>query len=102
MKHQLAGLKASDKKTLITLPLPDGSIHQYQVTANTTMAPKLAAKFPQINTYSAYGIGQSQELVKLDVTPLGLHAMILSPGKEVVFIYPINLKALALWSESHR
>lgn len=74
----------------ISLPLPDGSMEDYRVVENNTMHPKLAAKFPSIKSYNAYGIKNPSEYVKFSVTPLGLHAMILRPGKSPVFIDPYS------------
>ncbi|KTD33270.1 Ser-Thr-rich glycosyl-phosphatidyl-inositol-anchored membrane family protein [Legionella nautarum] len=83
------GLRAG-VPVLIELPLPDGSMRKYRVVENTTMHPQLAAKFPEIKTYDGYGVGKSAELVKFDITPHGFHAMILSPGKNTVFIDPLE------------
>ena len=74
----------------IGLPQPDGTIHRYQVMENSTLHHELGAKFPEIRTYDAYGLGNSSEFVKLDITPQGFHAMILNPGKSPVFIDPLN------------
>lgn len=73
---------------IITLPFPDGSQHQYKVIENNTMHPDLAAQFPEIKTYDAYGITNPNEFVKLDTTSLGFHAMIMIPGKNPIYIDP--------------
>lgn len=57
---------------------------------NSTMHPELGAKYPEIRTYDAYGVDDSSELVTLDITPQGFHAMILSPGKSPIFIDPLK------------
>ncbi|STX28549.1 Ser-Thr-rich glycosyl-phosphatidyl-inositol-anchored membrane family [Legionella beliardensis] len=75
---------------LIELPLPDGTMHVFQVMSNSTMHPKLAAQFPEIKTFDAYGITNPGELVKFDITPNGFHAMILLPNKNTIFIDPIE------------
>lgn len=74
----------------IQLPLPNGTLHKYRVMENSTMHPELAAKYPEIRTYDAYGMGKSDEFVKLDITPQGFHAMIMSPGKSPIFIDPLQ------------
>jgi hypothetical protein len=93
LQQQLIGANCLDSSTagkdiIINLPLPDGTFHKYHVVENNTMARALSAKFPQIKAYNGYGVDNSQEYVKFDVTPLGVHAMILSPGKPSVFIDP--------------
>ncbi|KTD25457.1 Ser-Thr-rich glycosyl-phosphatidyl-inositol-anchored membrane family [Legionella lansingensis] len=75
---------------LLELPHPDGTMPRYKVLANSTMDPKLAAQFPEIKTYDAYGLGNAGELVKLDITPHGFHAMIMVPGKHTIFIDPLE------------
>lgn len=72
------GSKSSD--LLISLPNPEGGFSDYKVFKNTTMHPDLIANFPEIRTYNAVSITNTKEVVKLDVTPHGFHAMILSPN----------------------
>lgn len=75
---------------LINLPHPDGKIYEYQVYLNTTMSAGLAAQFPEIRTYDAIAMDQSGRTVKLDVTPQGFHAMILSPNESTIYIDPYS------------
>ena len=88
---QYAKLKEDASKsiaTIVSLPNPDGSFSDYQIYQNTTMHPDLAANFPEIRTYNGVSVNNSKDVVKLDVTPHGFHAMILSSDKETVFIDP--------------
>lgn len=72
----------------IELPRPDGTFASYQVHENTTMHPDLAAAFPEIRAFDGVPVTNSGEIVKLDLTPQGFHAMILSPDKSTVYIDP--------------
>jgi predicted Zn-dependent protease len=83
------GLK-SGTATQIALPLPDGTSKLYRIVENSTLHPELAAKYPTIKTYDAYGITDPGEFVKLDLTTQGFHSMILRPGKSPVFIDPLG------------
>lgn len=74
----------------IALPSPDGTTKWYRVIENNTLHPTLRAKFPTIRTYDAYGETDPTEFVKLDLTQLGFHAMILKPGDSPVFIDPVQ------------
>ena len=71
----------------ISFPHPDGSLHEYEALANTTLSPGLQAKFPQIKTYDA--ADKEGRKVKWDITHKGLHVMILQPNESTIFIDPI-------------
>ena len=91
-KLQNAKLKTDSNPTeiLIALPHPDGQFYEYQVFLNTTMHPRLQATFPEIRSYDAIATNQSGNTVKLDITPQGFHAMILSPTESTIFIDPYS------------
>ncbi len=72
----------------IVIPKPDGSFGTYRVYENTTMSEGLAAQFPEIRSFDGVPMDGSGEMVKLDLTPQGFHAMIMIPGKSTVFIDP--------------
>ena len=71
----------------IQFPHPDGSIQTYRARENSTMDPQLGALFPEIKTYDAAGT-ENGAVVKWDITPHGLHAMIMIPGQSTIFIDP--------------
>jgi hypothetical protein len=72
----------------IALPHPDGSIRNYTVKRNKTLHPDLNATFNEIRTYDAYGTDGSGAFGKWDITPQGLHGMIMIPGESTIFIDP--------------
>jgi hypothetical protein len=74
----------------ISLPKADGTFKTYEVYRNETMSLGLAEKFPEIRTYDGVATDKSGEVVKLDVTPQGFHAMTLIPGQSTEFIDPFT------------
>jgi hypothetical protein len=81
----------ADKKGLqIELPMPDGSFQLFKVVMTDVMHPSLAARYPAIKTFAGMGVTDPSATVRIDITPKGLHGMILSP-QGAVFIEPISV-----------
>lgn len=81
------------KRQTLRLPLPDGSWEDFVVHRNQLLPPDLAARFPEIQTFDGYNPKRPGENLKLDISPQGLHALILRPGQKPVFIDPESLPA---------
>ncbi len=71
----------------ISLPMPDGGFQRFKVVKYFVMHPDLSARYPDISTYTGQGIDDPYATIKLDLTPRGFHAMILTPGGSI-FIDP--------------
>ncbi|GAB2958038.1 zinc-dependent metalloprotease family protein [Hymenobacter coalescens] len=81
------GAGARRSATVVSLPLPDGTAGRFRVVETQVMHPLLAAKFPQIKTYAAQGIDDPTAVAYFDISPAGLHVMILAPGN-TIFVDP--------------
>jgi hypothetical protein len=65
---------------ILFIPKPEGAASEFAIFEAPTLDNDLAAQFPEIRTFRGRGITDPTETLILDVTPAGLHAMILSPA----------------------
>jgi hypothetical protein len=64
----------------IALPHPDGGYQRFTLVESAIMEPGLAAKHPEIKTYKGVGVDDPHATLRMDITPLGLHASVRSPN----------------------
>ena len=75
---------------IIAVPVANGNIKHFRITESPVMQPKLQAKYPNIRTYVGQGIEDASSIIHFDFTPLGFHAIIISPEKSTVYINPVS------------
>ncbi len=70
------------------MPMPDGTFQRFSIFEYHVMHPDLAAKFPDIKTFTGQGIDDPYAIIKISISnAIGFHAMVLSPNGSV-FIDP--------------
>ena len=77
---ELSAGSASGPSLTLSLPTPDGDFERFAVRESSVMEPGLAARHPEISTYSGTGIDEPGATVHLDLGSLGFHASVIGPG----------------------
>src|SRR5690606_18445612 len=78
---------ARSNPLVIELPMPDGALESFGIFEAPVISPALAAKFPQIKSYSGRGLQNPSLSVRISYSERGFDAVINTPeGK--VFISP--------------
>ena len=73
---------------ILALPLPNGGTARFAMREAPVMEPALAAKFPQIKTYAGVGLDDAAATVRLDLSPQGFHAQVLTDDGNSFYIDP--------------
>ncbi len=90
LKENLSALalnssEATSRNNLFVLqiPMPDGSFQRFEVWSDPILHPDLAERYPQIMTFAGRSLDQKGSSLRMDLTPQGFHAQILSPGGSI-------------------
>src|SRR5690606_23877460 len=70
---------AAGQPLIVALPAPDGGFERFALVESPVMAPELAAQFPDIRTFTGYGLDDRFASIRADVTMHGFHAQVLTP-----------------------
>ena len=79
----LPGLRAElprSGEAVVRVPSPDGSLQSFRVAPTQRMESKLAAANPDIRTWSGVGVDDPRATIAMDITPMGFHAFVRTPG----------------------
>ncbi len=81
---------ANQSGLVVQLPNPQGGLEAYELIREEIMAPELAAKYPEIETYMGRSISNPANLIRLESTPNGITAMIFAEGGKTYLIDPYS------------
>jgi len=62
----------------VVLPTPAGTVERFELVDTPVMEPDLAAKHPEIRTFTGRSLEDPTASVRADLTPLGFHASVRS------------------------
>lgn len=94
MKSKLAtapserSVSPSKSDFVITLPVSDGKLEQFRIVDAPVMDAQLAAKYPGIRSYSGVSLNDPTVTVRFSVSSQGFNAMVLSTGRNTIYIDP--------------
>ncbi len=77
--HQ-APPEQTPKGLTVSLPNPEGEMEAFQVWKVPVLHPSDEADYPDIRTFVAHGLDDPYAYARLDFTPHGFHAMVLTVG----------------------
>lgn len=80
--------QASDGEVSIEIPLPNGLMASYRLIPANSMAPALAAKYPQLLSYIGSDIANPSNTGRFNIAPNGLSGMFIH-DKKWIFLSPL-------------
>jgi len=99
-KKHLTDLSArgNSRQNIIELPNSKGELKKFSLKETPYLAPKLAAKFPMIKSYTAKGLDNPNTTAKISVGIDGLHAIIFSNNESTLYIDPYTKKQTTIFN----
>ena len=89
---------ARNQPLVISLPMPDGRMENFEVAKSPMMEQGLADKFPEIKTYIVQGVDDPTASGRLDVNARYFNAFIIS-SKNSLLINPANEVYLSFYKK---
>ncbi len=78
--------EAEIAQATLTIPMPDGSMQEFQVVEAPVMHPDLGARYPYIRSFAGWSNADGTAYLRCGYTQKGFHAMILSANHSTAYI----------------
>jgi hypothetical protein len=78
-----------EQGVVVMLPMPDGGYRSFHMWQTPVMAAELAARYPEIKTFTATADDNKSVSAKIDITTHGFHAMVFD-GNNTFFVDPMT------------
>lgn len=88
---------ARESSFILAFPYTGDQLTRFRVVEAPVMNPALSAKYPGIQSYAGVSIDDQGVSIRFDISPMGFHGMILSPGKATVYIDPVGARGDQLY-----
>jgi hypothetical protein len=72
----------------ISIPDPNGRMQRFSLVYDPIMHTTDQTRFPEIRTYSGWGLDDKTAFMKCDITPRGFHAMVLTGKTDTWYVDP--------------
>jgi len=89
------------REQTIQLPLPDGTTETFEISINKLLPEQLSSKYPDIRSYTGVSIDDPHRKVYLDITHLGMHALISGSGP-TIYIDPYRKNEKEVYGSYYR
>ncbi len=79
-------MDVANSPKIISFPNMEGQMERFTVVEAPVMEDGLSARYPGINSYIGKGIEDKSQIVRFDVSPYGINAMIMSGKRGTIYI----------------
>jgi hypothetical protein len=81
---------AHRSNSILKVPTGTGEIERFRLVEAPVLHPDLARRYPNIKSYAGKGVENPASTIRVDISPEGMHAIILSPDRPTIYIDPVD------------
>ncbi|WP_345006278.1 reprolysin-like metallopeptidase [Snuella lapsa] len=84
------GSNTKQSNATVSVPISADTFETFKVYETSTLSPSLAAKFPDIKSYTGVSINNPKMRLRMSVSPQGIQTMISNTDNPYVFMQPVS------------